>query len=365
MENTTRPPNGAVPVRRVVLACLLCCALPAVANAQEAAAESDAKRPIKDLAVIAVHGVQPGPGLWKVSKGDHVLWILGTLSPLPKGITWNSRHVEAVIATAQEVVVPPEAELKSNASFFANLAVLPSLVGLRNNPDGKKLKDVVSPELYARWVPLKAKYIGSSNKVESWRPIFAALELYSDAIDRAGLTQKLIAQKAVEAAARHASVKITTPKVAISVDSPRAAVKEFKKTSFEDADCFRKTLDRIDTDLAAMTARANAWSTGDLDALRKLPYTDQMTVCQAAVSQGSLTQTHGLEDVSARAHKAWIEAAAKALDKNKVTFAVLPIARLLKPEPYLSALRAMGYTIEEPVSKSPETAPESANAGAR
>ena len=28
----------------------------------------------------------------------------------------------------------------------------------------------------------------------------------------------------------------------------------------------------------------------------------------------------------------------------------LPIARLLNPEPYLSRLRAMGYTIEEPVT---------------
>lgn len=339
-----------MPVRRIVLSSLL--SLATIANA---AAQQAAPPPVKDLAVVAVHGVQPGPGLWKVSKGDHVLWILGTLTPLPKGVTWNSRHVEAVVATAQEVVLPPEAQLKSNAGFFANLIAVPSLIGVRNNPDGKALKDVVAPELYARWAPLKAKYIGRGNKVEGWRPIFAALELYDDAIDTSGLTQKLVAQKVVVAAARRAGAKVTTPKVAVTVDSPRAAVKEFKKVALDDGDCFRKTLDRIDTDLAAMTARANAWSTGDLDALRRLPYTDQMAACQSALSQGPLTQTHGLDGINARAHQAWIDAASAALEKNKVSFGVLPIARLLKPEPYLSQLRARGYVVEEPVSRGAST----------
>jgi hypothetical protein len=100
-----------------------------------------------------------------------------------------------------------------------------------------------------------------------------------------------------------------------------------------------------------MSARANAWSAGDLDALRRLPYTDQMTVCQAVLSEGPLSQTHGLDGISARAHQAWLDAASDALEKNRVSFAVLPIARLLKPEPYLARLRAMGYTVDEPASK--------------
>ena len=335
-------------MRHIFLASMVACTI--TAFAQDASPGSGPAN-VRDLDSVVVRGVQPGPGLWKVSKGDHVLWILGTLSPLPKGITWNSHHVEAVIATAQEVVVGPEAKLKSNAGFFATMIALPALIGVRNNPDDKKLRDVVPSDLYARWVPLKAKYIGAGNKVESWRPIFAALELYSAAIRKDGLTDKLIAQKAVTAAARHAGVKITTPRVAVTVDNPRAAVKEFKTTALGDTDCVRKTLDRIDRDLATMTARANAWSTGDLDALRKLPYTDQMTVCQSALSETQLTQTHGLDGISARAHQAWLDAAVAALEKNKVTFATLPIARLLKPDPYLSRLRALGYTVEEPASK--------------
>ena len=37
---------------------------------------------------ILVAGQRPGPGLWKVSKGDHVLWVFGTCllytSPSPR-----------------------------------------------------------------------------------------------------------------------------------------------------------------------------------------------------------------------------------------------------------------------------------------
>ena len=34
---------------------------------------------VVDMEAVVVSGVQPGPGLWRVSKGGHVLYILGTL----------------------------------------------------------------------------------------------------------------------------------------------------------------------------------------------------------------------------------------------------------------------------------------------
>jgi len=43
---------------------------------------------------LVVTGEQPGPGLWKVSKGDHVLWVLGTISALPKRMKWLKSSIE-------------------------------------------------------------------------------------------------------------------------------------------------------------------------------------------------------------------------------------------------------------------------------
>ena len=60
---------------------------------------------------IVVVGQRPGPGLWKVSKDDHVLWIFGTYSPLPDKTIWRSRQGETVLGQSQEVLglPPPQA----------------------------------------------------------------------------------------------------------------------------------------------------------------------------------------------------------------------------------------------------------------
>ncbi len=310
----------------------------------------------RNLASVVVRGVQPGPKLWKVTRGDHVLWILGTLSPLPRELVWDSRRAEWLIGDSGEVIVDPIVKLRSRAGLFATLAALPALVGLRNNPDGKVLAQVVPADLYQRWVPLKRKFIGGGSRVEKWRPMFAALELYAAAIKRSGLTLKPVVEDAVEKAARRAHVRITVPAVEVTVDKPRAAVKEFKAASIDDLACFRKTLDRIDTDLGAMRLRANAWATGDLQALRRLPFQNQMIACQDAVTRQQWRYAHGIDDIGLAARKAWMDAANRALEHNRTSFAMLPITRLLEPDGYLARFRAQGDVVEEPMSNAPPTA---------
>src|SRR3982751_3974391 len=77
-----------------------------------------------ELPTIVVSGEQPGPGLWKVSTGDHVLWILGTLTPLPKDMHWQSKEVEAAIASAQGVLDPPRVKIDADVGFFGKIALL-------------------------------------------------------------------------------------------------------------------------------------------------------------------------------------------------------------------------------------------------
>src|SRR5215468_3558167 len=121
------------------------------------------------LDTVLVTGEQPGPGLWKVSRGDHVLWILGAQYPLPRDMTWRARDVELTIAQSQAVIADAAPKLELN--FFHKLTLLPAVYGARKNEDGATLKDVLSPDLYARWLVLKAKYIGRDNGVERLRPM--------------------------------------------------------------------------------------------------------------------------------------------------------------------------------------------------
>ena len=67
---------------------------------------------------ILVTGERPGPAMWRVSNGTHDLWILATLLPLPKHMTWRSYVVENRIALSHVVLAPPE--IMADIDFFGN-----------------------------------------------------------------------------------------------------------------------------------------------------------------------------------------------------------------------------------------------------
>ena len=303
---------------------------------------------IRDLDTVVVSGLQPGPGMWKVSKGDHVLYILGTLSPLPRRMEWVSKDVEATIAKAQAVIEPPSVDLDADIGFFGKIGLLPSLLKARKNPDGRTLQQSVTPEQYARWQVLKAKYIGGDEGVESWRPIFAAQELYESAMKKSGLSQKNVVKAVVDAAARSHDVARVSTETTFKVKDPKALVREFNKTALADGDCFAKTLDRIEGDVGMMQQRANAWAVGDIAALRDQSLEDQYVACTRAITDSALAQKLGLGDVRGKIGATWMAAAEKSLAENRVTFATLSIPLLLRSDGFLARLRAKGYVIEEP-----------------
>ena len=43
---------------------------------------------------VVVTGKRPGPPLWSVSSGDNVLWVFGTLAPVPKKMEWAHESVK-------------------------------------------------------------------------------------------------------------------------------------------------------------------------------------------------------------------------------------------------------------------------------
>lgn len=316
-----------------------------VDNAIQTATEES---PIVDLETVTVSGIQPGPGLWKVSKGDHVLWVLGTLSPLPRKMEWQSQEVRAVIAQAQEVIEPPSITVTSDVGAVRSLLLLPSLMKARRNPEGRQLRDEVSPKLYSRWQVLKARYIGSSNGVEKWRPVFAAQELYEAAIRKSGMTLDNVAQPVVRKAARANGVPMTPVNVKVVIERPKEAIQAFSQETLADTECFTRTLTRIEGDLEAMRARANAWAEGDVQALRDMPYDSQYSACLAALTGSALARKVGLNDIDSRLRQTWLAATEAAVEKNQVSFAMLPMALVTKPTGYLAALQAKGYEVEAP-----------------
>ena len=152
----------------------------------------------------------------------------------------------------------------------------------------------------------------------------------------------------IKKTAKKHEIPMSNPEIKVDIGDPKQAIKDFAKTSLDDLDCFAKTLDRLESDLDTMRDRANAWATGDIEALRGLPFSDQNQACADAILKSQVTRERGLDDLFDRLKTAWLDAAETAIAKNQTTFAVLPMSLILRSDGYVEALRARGYEVEEP-----------------
>ena len=334
---------------------------PAFGQSGAASAPPPTPSNVANLNPVVVSGVQPGPGLWKVSKGDHVLWILGTLSPLPRRMTWQSQQVADVIAGSQQVLLAPSIKMKLDVGFFGKLFLLPAAYSARKNEDGKTLQQLLPPAQYVRWLVLKQQYLGNDRGIERWRPIFAAQELYNKALRANGLNSSGGVVSTVEALAKQHGIKPTPVVYQTVIEQPRAAIKAFTASGLDDTACFSHTLDSIEHDLPAMTARANAWASGDLQTLQQLPDSDRRDTCVTALTSAGFAHKLGLDDLPTRLRDAWLAAARAALAHNAQTFALLPINQLLSPDGWLARLKALGYAVESPQEQDADDAAPAAS----
>ncbi|MEP6483618.1 MAG: TraB/GumN family protein [Rudaea sp.] len=329
--------------RCALVASLFACGAHAVPLADTApAAPGDATM----LDTVMVTGDQPGPGLWKVTNGDHALWILATAYPLPKKMVWQSKQVDDTIAQSQEVIANVSGKL--DISFFHKLTLLPAAMSARKNPDGKTLKDVLPPEDYARWITLKAKYIGSDNGVEKMRPMVAAQELNKKAMEKSGLAGMDVVWDKVRDDAKKNHVRIVEPQATIPIDDPRQTLRDFKTTTGDlDAACLAATMRRFEEDLIVMRRRANAWAVGDIQALKDVPLPQVRDVCVKALRSNDRLSAQ-MDVAMETMANAWMAEAEAALKKNATTLAIIPMENLLAKNGALDRLRAKGYTVEDP-----------------
>lgn len=308
------------------------------------AAATDAEPAPEQIRVVAQ---RPGPGMWKVSKGDHVLWVFGTYAPLPKNIEWRSQQVEAVIGRSQEYLAPPGAV--ANPGFFQKITLLPHVIGMRKNPEGAQLRDLMPPETYARWAALKAKYLPDNEDVERERPMFAAQVLTSSARKQAGLDSDYMVRKRVLELVKKNKLKTTSSTVDLPTGNARTLLKDFKKSSLNDVACLSATMATLDSDIAAASARGNAWSRGDLEEIRKLNFVERDEACFDSLFNSAVFDTEpAFKTMKTRMREKWLASAENALANNVSTFAMLQIKDILDPKGVIAALAAKGYTVEQP-----------------
>ncbi|WP_028102723.1 TraB/GumN family protein [Pseudoduganella violaceinigra] len=310
-------------------------------------AQEEIPAPAADTEQVLIVGQRPGPGLWKVSKGEHVMYIFGDYAPLPIKMDWRSQEVESIIAKSQEYL--PKPSFGISVGLWGGLKMLPYAVGFKNNPDGAKLVDVLPAETYDRWQVLKAKYIGKDSGIERERPMFVAETLYAQGLEKNGLTLRTDVYAKLDKLVKQYKVKITSSSAEVELENPGQAIKAFNNSPGSDTACFAKTVERLETDIDAMRVRANAWAVGDMSKIATLSFADRDEACKNAVFENDAFKSNEkLRQAEQNMRKAWLENAEHALEANNTTFAVLSLRHLFGSTGYLADLQAKGYKVEAP-----------------
>src|SRR5471032_205061 len=119
---------------------------------------------------IVVTAERAGPGMWHVHRGAASVWILGSISPLPRDITWRSKQVESVLESTSQVLVQKPIEISVPRILWMLIADRKYLmVG-----GGKRLKDVLPADLHARFDRQRSNVGDDADKWERYRPLIAA-----------------------------------------------------------------------------------------------------------------------------------------------------------------------------------------------
>jgi uncharacterized protein YbaP (TraB family) len=285
---------------------------------------------------MVVTGERPGPGLWHVHRGTAQVWIMGSMSPLPKGITWRSKQVEQLLDSTHQVLVQKPFEI-GIARILWLLITERSVLMITG---GKRLKDVLPAELYARFATQRAKYTNDPKKWERFRPLIAAAFLQQAAFHQVGLSTRVDLGAAMRTLAKKHHVEVEEIKIA-GVSDVMEALKTLPPAT--ENTCVAASLVTIERDLPRLVDRAQAWASGNVERIEKLREPAEVDACRAALDAGV-----GAADLIARMRRTWLSTIEAHLQNGGVTVAVINIDMLLEPGGLLDELRAQGYEVDAP-----------------
>jgi uncharacterized protein YbaP (TraB family) len=291
------------------------------------------ERQIQEVQVTADHA---GPALWKVTSGQHLLWILAQPpTPLPIKFVWRSKQVEAAIASAQELILDGGITFNSlmsdrplSAATYQDMRTIPERL--------TSLKDRVPADLYRRFEALKDAFAANYGSMEQLRPWAAGFELSRHVMQSLRLSETAVSDTVLRLGWRANVITLYT----------YADYEKFKKNSKSSrtVSCLEEIVSELEADRDGLQRLEDAWSVGDIVALREVALRQKPGTCVLDMfdndQQGRDVTTHHTEQ--------WLAAVDLALRTRKTTFALVPADKIFAPDGWLSALRARGYDVQEP-----------------
>ncbi|MEJ0028331.1 MAG: TraB/GumN family protein [Rhizomicrobium sp.] len=293
--------------------------------------------PTRDWSNVETVVVTPeaaGPALWHIATPTAEVWILPTVSPVPKDLVWDGKFVSGEIKGSKVLLLPPRATL----GVFEGLWFWMTGMDKLEQPDGVELETTLPEPLKGRFVATRTRIGEDADRYAKFLGGVAALRLEGDYFSYAKLTPNG-PQKTVENIASHAGVPVRTTATYPAMDVIRDVP---KMTPAAHLACLDFALTDIDTATAHAAAAAQAWAVGDLAGMKAHYFETRLDDC--------LQQNSAYRALRETANRDMTNAILTALKTPGKTFAVMPMGFFLRKGGVLERLEAAGLTVSGPGS---------------
>jgi uncharacterized protein YbaP (TraB family) len=306
------------------------------ARAQPQAAESPPAKAPEEWAEIETVTVraEPGPAVWRLTRGTSEVWILGTVGPLSREMDWNRATVADMLDGARALLLSPRADfnLVDIAWFLLRHGSELSL------PRGQQLEDGLPPDLALRFKAAIAVIGADAEDYRTDIPIRAAVRLGQDFQKKADLGYRE-PRATVESLASRKRIS-TAPVYRFEVMD---AVRDLLKlTPDQQRACLSQAVEDVTWARAHALRAARAWAVGDIRTVKDHYSESRLFGCVIA-------QVERIGDINARATAETVAAIDAALNQPGKTVALVAMGPLLRRDGVLARLKARGVTIEAPV----------------
>ena len=284
---------------------------------------------ITDLTPVQVN--LPGPALWRVTKGDSQVVIMGFVRPLPHSLDWPKGRIVHALDGAHALLIPPEPKLGA-----LDIMSLLWSQGDFKLPGRKTLKDVLSPADYATYERLAGAAKSKRADLDHLKPALVGVMLIADMRKAGGLSsEKPVSTVSKLAKQMHVNIR--------EMGKIRAAPVIRVVRGLTDAQhiaCFHDEAAVADWEARDAAPTAAAWGKGDVAALR--------TFRARALNLSCLEENPNLKALKEQGTVDAVNAINDALSRPGKTVALIDLQYLDQRNGVLDRLKAKGAEITVP-----------------
>jgi uncharacterized protein YbaP (TraB family) len=271
----------------------------------------------------------PGPALWKVTKGNSEVVVLGAVKPVAHSLVWDTSRLDRALDGAKVLLVEP----KLKVGLFD---VVRFKIGGKSVAQPGALSEAKLPaKLRERFVAARIASHQDARRYEGMKAYVAAFLLVNDYREAAGLSGAKPDSTVQKLAAAH-RVKVQP----VSEYGLGSAVKQAGPIS--DAvglACLDDSVDQVQQESDHAQAVGKAWAAGDLKTVKALYAPPPLERCLQQVPNVAVIE-RGTDDNT--------RAILNALKTPGKAVAVVDLNFLLRPNGVLDRLKAQGAVVSVP-----------------